>query len=398
IMSDPFDYFVVFAEMRTGSNLLESNLNAFESLTCHGEAFNPSFIGYPNKTEILGITKQIRDHDPASLINAVKTISVGLGGFRYFHDHDARILKICLPDPRCAKIILTRNPLESYVSWKIAQETGQWKLTNVKRRRDATVEFDAVEFATHRDRIQSFQLQLAHALQVSGQSAFHLTYDDLLDVDVLNGLARFLGQRDKLKVLDKKLKKQNPSPLSSKVSNFSEMEDELSRLDLHNLDHVPSFETRRGATVPSYIAAATAPLLYLPIRGGPQAAVRQWLMDLDGAEPDELHTKMNQKELRQWKRKRPGHRSFTVLRHPAARLHSVFCHRILNTGEGSYPRIRQALKKHFKVPLPQDVTNPGYDKTTHRHAFSGFLEFVRANLAGQTGIRVDAEWCTQAQA
>lgn len=31
-------------------------------------------------------------------------------------------------------------------------------------------------------------------------------------------------------------------------------------------------------------------------------------------------------------------------------------------------------------------------------AFGAFLEFVRMNLAGQTGIRVDAGWCTQAQA
>ena len=31
-----FDYFVVFAEMRTGSNFLEANINAFDGLTCHG--------------------------------------------------------------------------------------------------------------------------------------------------------------------------------------------------------------------------------------------------------------------------------------------------------------------------------------------------------------------------
>ncbi|MDX1782140.1 MAG: nodulation protein NodH, partial [Thalassovita sp.] len=49
-MTDRFDYFVVFAEMRTGSNFLETNLNAFPGLTCYGEAFNPHFIGYPNAT------------------------------------------------------------------------------------------------------------------------------------------------------------------------------------------------------------------------------------------------------------------------------------------------------------------------------------------------------------
>ncbi len=49
----PFDYFVVFAEMRTGSNFLETNLNAFEGIACYGEAFNPHFVGYPNKRAFL---------------------------------------------------------------------------------------------------------------------------------------------------------------------------------------------------------------------------------------------------------------------------------------------------------------------------------------------------------
>ena len=62
--------------------------------------------------------------------------------------------------PRCAKIVLTRNPVDSYVSRKIAQATGQWKLTNVKRRKDSTVRFDAEEFEGHLARLQAFQLLL----------------------------------------------------------------------------------------------------------------------------------------------------------------------------------------------------------------------------------------------
>ena len=41
--------------------------------------------------------------------------STGLSGFRLFHDHDPPRSGAVLADPRCAKIILTRNPLESYV-------------------------------------------------------------------------------------------------------------------------------------------------------------------------------------------------------------------------------------------------------------------------------------------
>ena len=52
-----FDYFVVFAEMRTGSNFLEANINAFDGLSCLGEAFNPHFIGYPDNEKILGVTQ-----------------------------------------------------------------------------------------------------------------------------------------------------------------------------------------------------------------------------------------------------------------------------------------------------------------------------------------------------
>ena len=48
-MTADFDFFVVFAEMRTGSNLLEDYLNQIANVVCHGEAFNPNFIGYPNR-------------------------------------------------------------------------------------------------------------------------------------------------------------------------------------------------------------------------------------------------------------------------------------------------------------------------------------------------------------
>jgi len=115
-MSDRFDYFVVFAEMRTGSNFLETNLNAIEGLACHGEAFNPHFIGYPNKTDLLGISREARDKDPLKVIGALRDEPGALRGFRFFYDHDPRALDIVLDDPRCAKIILTRNPLDSYRS------------------------------------------------------------------------------------------------------------------------------------------------------------------------------------------------------------------------------------------------------------------------------------------
>ncbi|MDK3016922.1 nodulation protein NodH [Pseudodonghicola flavimaris] len=396
-MTAVFDYFVIFAEMRTGSNFLETNLNALDGVACLGEAFNPHFIGYPNRDAILEVTQAQRDADPDKLLRAVREMPQTLAGFRYFHDHDPRVLDPVLDDPRCAKIILTRNPLDSYVSWKIAQATGQWKLTDVKRRKAAQAQFDAVEFAAHVEALQQFQITLLNRLQTSGQTAFYIAYEDLQSLEVMNGLARWLGVPARLEALDQSLKPQNPGAIGDKVANPREMERALAALDRFDLSRTPNFEPRRGAAVPSYVAGIGLPLLYLPVRGGPEAEVTGWLAAAEGVASDELPVKMTQKALRQWKRKHPGHRSFTVLRHPVARAHHVFCTRILSDGPGSYRQIRELLRKKFKLPIPKSGPDDSYSRGDHRAAFVAFLEFLRMNLAGQTPVRVDAAWGTQAQ-
>jgi len=395
-MSGTFDHFVMFAEMRTGSNFLEANLNAIPGVTCHGEAFNPHFIGYPNREEILGMGMAARDADPAALIATIRDRTEGMGGFRYFHDHDPRVFDLVVDDPRCAKIVLTRNPVDSYVSWKIAQATGQWKLTDVRKRKDEPAAFDAAEFSAHLEALQAFQVRLMNALQRSGQTAFYVAYEDLQDLAVMNGLAAWLGVEGRLEELDQKLKRQNPAGLEEKVANFPEMEGALARLDRFNLSRTPNFEPRRGPAVPSYVAAAQAPLMYLPVRSGPEAEVRAWLSALDGGDEEALLTRLSQKELRQWKRRHAGHRSFTVIRHPVARAHAAFCERILATGEGSLSEIRRILRNRYKLPIPAEAPGPDWGAEAHRAGFLAFLDFVKANLAGQTALRIDPSWSTQA--
>ncbi|WP_142491672.1 nodulation protein NodH [Thalassovita litoralis] len=396
-MMSNFDYFVVFAEMRTGSNFLEANLNAFEGVTCHGEAFNPHFIGYPNKDTILDVTQGEREQDPLRLLATIRDKTDGLGGFRYFHDHDPRVLQAMLDDPRCAKIVLTRNPAESYVSWKIAQSTGQWKLTNMKRRKGGTAQFSDQEFEVHLAALQEFQVRLLNALQVSGQTAFYIDYEDLQNLDVINGLGRWLGVAAPLTELDGKLKKQNPEPLSAKVENFEDMGKALSGLDRFNLTRTPNFEPRRGGGVPGYVAAAKARLLYMPIPGGPDEDVTAWMAALDGVETDALQSGFSQKTLRQWRAANTGFRSFTVLRHPLERAHSTFCRRILADGPGAFSRIRKTLCQVYDLPLPKSGLPEGYDAAAHRAAFMAFLDFVQINILGQTSIRIDPNWASQSE-
>ena len=188
-----FDYFVVLAGMRTGSNLLEEQLAAMPGIESHGELFNPHFFGKPEVFSKWGLSMQARDSDPRRVIGLMRDNSQGLPGFRLFFDHDMRAIDQVLADPKAAKIILTRRPIDSYVSLKIARKTGQWWLGDLTSARAAKVPFDAEEYVDFLNDLSGFQTQIARALQTTGQTAFHIAYDDLSDEDVLAGLGNFLG-------------------------------------------------------------------------------------------------------------------------------------------------------------------------------------------------------------
>ncbi|PTV93519.1 hypothetical protein C8J27_11533 [Rhodobacter aestuarii] len=378
-----FNSFVVFAEMRTGSNLLEAALNELAGVHCHGEAFNPALIGYPNKTELLGISRAARDADPMALWKRICETE-GLNGCRFFHDHDPRVLDAMINDPRCAKIVLTRNPAESYVSLKIARATNQWKLGDAKHRKEALAQFDAAEFEAHLEGLQGFQVALMHALQTTGQSAFYIDYEDAQDVAVLNGLAKWLGVEARLSALPSSLVVQNPAALEEKVANFPAMESSLARLDRFNLSRTPNFEPRRGPNVPNLVACG-AGLLYMPLRPALDAPIRDWMAKLGGLEEG-----FSQKTLRQWKRKHIGHRSFTVVRHPLLRAHLAFA--ALQAWD-NFAETRAVLRQSYKLPLaPEGKTLPAAEWAGGLQAFFAWL---KTNLNAQTSLPVQPLWATQ---
>ena len=384
--SGPFHSFVILAGMRTGSNFLEANLNALPGVTSHGEVFNPHFIGKKDATELFGITLADRDLNPKPLLRKLRSETPGLSGFRFFHDHDPRVLELVLADPGCAKIILTRNPVDSYVSWLIARATGQWKLTDARRLKTATARFDADEFKAHLAAAQGFQLKVVNALQTSGQTAFVVDYEDLASVEVMNGLAAFLGVEGRLKAIDDTLKKQNPEPLETRLENPEDLAPALASADLFGLARTPIFEPRRGAAIPTAVASAGAPLLFLPVRAAPEAPLRDWLASLGG-----LVEGFDNRTLRQWKRDHPGHRAFTVLRHPLLRAHVAFHGNIVS---GRLADHRRVLIRAYKARLP-DPGEPFPDAEAERQAFLVFLRYCRLATSGQTGQRVDPSWASQ---
>ncbi|MCU0800539.1 MAG: nodulation protein NodH [Rhodobacteraceae bacterium] len=381
-----FHSFVVFAEMRTGSNFLEANLNAIPGVLCHGEAFNPYFIGGENKQELLGVDMAAREANPRSLLQAMRQQTKGLSGFRYFHDHDPRVFDMVVDDEACAKVILTRNQLESYISWKIAMESDQWWLANTKHLKTVRPAFDLDEFRQRIDTLQAFQARLLNRLQVTGQTPFYIDYDDVLDLRVLNGLAAFLDVPGRLEALDFKFKKQNPEPLIDKVANPEEMQAGLARLDWFGLTHTPNFEPRRQAAVPQYVASATAPLLFMPVKCAPDQRLRKWLQAFGDTE-----TGFDRQGLRNWKATHPGLRSFTVLRHPLARAHAAFSDFIAKEW---MPELRPYLKRVHKYQLPPK--GEGYATADdYRAGLLVFLELVKHILAGRTELKLPLHCATQ---
>lgn len=388
-MTTRFRCFVIFAEMRTGSNLLEATLNGIKGVTCFGEAFNPYMMGWPDKEELQGITRAEREADPMRLWHKLMDRPGHLPGFRYFHDHDPRVLDAIIEDARCAKVVLTRNPLDSYVSTRLAWETNQWKLNETETPIPAAVTYDGNEFRQMTTAIERFQRDLMHRLQIRGQSAFWLGYEDLRDPDVLTGLVHWLGRTDipRLEPARDQVP-QNPRELAAKVRNFDEMQADLAQLDPFMLRRIPNFEPRRGPSVPGFVASeAGRGLLHMPIKGGSTDMVD--FMGLLG----QTVSGFTQTTLRQWKRNHPGHRSFTVLRHPLWRAWSAF-EQLLRAGS---PELREHLRDIHRIALPPDDRAASLSEQERAALFAQFLDFLRRNLNGQTSLPTHPLWASQSE-
>jgi LPS sulfotransferase NodH len=390
-MSLPYSSFVILADMRTGSNLLEARLNAVPGIACHGEVFNPVFIGHEGQETLHVMDLSARDADPMGFLDMLRKKSTGLPGFRLFPDHAPRVLSACLADRACAKVVLTRNPLDSYISLKIARATGQWWMGDASKRRPAKVRFDSDEFEDELERRGHFYEAVRRALMETGQAAFHLRYTDLQDEARIAGLARWLGIAEAPEGGDRSGRVQNPEPARDKVENPDEMAEGLARLDLFGLLDDPDFEPRRGPNVRTWAVSDGLRCLFLPVPGVPERPVTDWLTAADDAPP---RTGLTRRELQAWRAETPGHRTVTVVAHPLARAWRAFERHIVADGPDRFAEIRGVLERRYGMVLPDA---PGAPADVLRAAFLSFLGFLKLNLNGQTSVRVPAVWASQSE-
>lgn len=84
---------------------------------------------------------------------------------------------------------------------------------------------------------------------------------------------------------------------------------------------------------------------------------------------------------------------FTFVRDPGRRAYACFHEKIMRDRPRSFNRIRGHLVEHWglRPPGPED----GTPLELQQENFLVFLRFVEANIAGQTEIRKDWNWCPQ---
>jgi len=228
--------FVMIGMMRSGSNLLERYLDRLPDVRCHGELFNPAFIGFSATQPggaIAGYARTNvaeRNADEAAFLRQVDVAcDRPIFGLRLFLDHSPAMTSQLLYDPAVKKIVLSRHLLESFVSLSIARDTNVWLTTREASGPPEPIVVEPAKFINYALRQSLYYNDILSVLQQTGQAYEMVDYTELDDLDRLNRVVDFIGSGTRLKKLDDPIKKQNPGTLAQKISNYAKLQEELKR-------------------------------------------------------------------------------------------------------------------------------------------------------------------------
>lgn len=398
-MTRRFDRFIILSNMRSGSNLLERHLNQYEGITCHGELFNPAFIGRAGQTKLCGVTLHQRNASGARLLQAIdRAAPHSVNGFRYFPSHNEDILPQALADPRCAKIFLQRDELESYVSLCIAKYTDIWLISAESNRVPVAVPVNIDDFQKYCTKRRAFFDKVMADIAAAGQRVILVDYADLNTLEKINALALELGATHPLAALRQSIKRQNPGPLYKKISNYAEIHAQLDLpappADDHPLTY-PVADEIHWLWPRHYYVCAQKPLAFAPLLANPKQPLVTWMRAVDNAAP---RTALKHHMLMDWSARHETPLIFTLVSHPLDRAYRVFMDKIFSTAPDAFRKIRNILAHQYQMYLPDNADafdRHLYTPDDHRTAFKQFLVFLTANLQGQTDIRQDGNWRAQ---
>jgi len=228
--------FVLLASPRTGSNLLNSNLNQYNKILLHGEVFNPAFVGlhkeYFEKLNIKRNEIEKRDNNSLEFMNRIysdkdyKAI-----GFHLFPGHSEKVLINILNDKSIKKIGLRRSLIPSYISLCEAIQTDVWLINKnakpnaEKLKRKTKIIFEEEKFLVYKRSLDQFWNQVIKSLKETDQEMFPIWYSQIKNVDKLNDIAGHIGINQKKEKFNIKLKKQSKGSLTERVENFTDLEE-----------------------------------------------------------------------------------------------------------------------------------------------------------------------------
>ena len=398
-------YFVIFAAMRTGSNLLEKTLEGLGDTCCYGEAFNPGFIGGPKTKCLFGCDVEERDRDPEGFLTMLRgEAGEQIPGFRIFDEHAPDLVPHLAQDPACRRIVLKRDPLSSYLSLLAARETGQWLLRNAHRRKEVRVRFDAVEFEFYRERLAVHYAWFDAKMKEAGTDALRLDYEDLQDRAVLTRAARFIGSLGEVPE-DPPLVRQNPGRLPDRVINYAEM---CSWLGMNPEPRTPpplpvAEDIQVSRNAPAALAMVDGPggdaglsLLYrIEARNyGSTRLTHAQLSDpsarqsvfLSGLSADVLDCELARRKL------------IAMVCHPATRMHQLFLGELFGPAWHASVVRRHLVRRCGGVPSPKELSEGevALEPQRHRELFLGFLDLVAAVQEGEGPLPPQRAWHSQA--
>lgn len=386
-MSKP-RYFAIFGTMRTGSNLLERTLDSHDGLVGLGELFNSQFIGGPWDQEAFGVSIAQRNLDPAGFLEAVIRAHPGqVPGFRIFEDHDQRMIDHAARDPACARFVLTRDPLDSYLSLKIARLTNQWMVRKAENRKLAKVEFDAAEFTEYETLINAHYQRVRGLMRAAGQPWFEIAYEDLNDLGALNGAAAYAGSDERKDRAAPRILRQNPPLARDKVTNPDDLDAFLAeRRGGRSATPPPPPLAPDFSALRSFFVARGLEVVCAPIPGVGDEALRAFLSEAQGAAGQYGQDFVDGLKPKQIARRRArGAFVFSFVRRPADRIRAVF-QRFVRDGDA--PDNLSGLQALLRNGYGADGTDGG--------DFDAFLNFIDDNLAGRTAAPYHPAWAPQA--
>ena len=230
--------FLLVGMMRSGSNFLERQLNLLPDVRCHGELFNPAFIGFSHEAagRLAGYTRDnpnARNADEDAFIAQVdQACDREFIGLRLFLDHSPAMTSRLLHDKNVAKVVLSRNLLEAYISLETARETGVWLTTEAAKAPPKPVKVDVNKLVTFSLRQSLYYNDVQTVLHQTGQSYLQIDYNEIKQLGKLNEIARFIGSKHQLKSVTEPIQKQNPGSLEERIADFPKLIEELKRRQL----------------------------------------------------------------------------------------------------------------------------------------------------------------------